>query len=88
MSYKLDYKVEVWQRCKFHKEENCEIVKKMLEEGKNTDEIIEYLDGDADADFQEIWETCQELTPEENDGQSTVELLDNNDESIWRNGKI
>jgi hypothetical protein len=57
-----------------------EAEKKAIEMAKN-DEI-------NNVDYSEpIWETWNDTSIKDNDGQTTVELLNDDTQTIWRNGK-
>lgn len=78
----LDTKVTTWYRTPFEIEANS------LEEAKQ--KAIEFIekDGHSDISWEQIDDTIQGMSVEENDGESTEELYTYSDgEMIWDNGE-
>lgn len=79
----LDYKVEVWVRIE-------------IDQDADLNKIVENLKTmqpyDAVYDCGELWsidyqvESEEYLTPEENDGQNTIEIYNNDGQLIYENG--
>ena len=83
----IDYKVTCWKRVHFNENTNPKKVIQVLEE-----EGLDYVfDDDLGFVEQEIlYDTEEEIIPEENGGCSTIEVYENNnpvDDLIWSNGK-
>ena len=83
----IDYKVTVWKRVHFNENTNPKKVIQGLEE-----EGFDYVfDDELGFVEQEIlYETEEEITPEENGGCSTIEVYAQSklvDKLIWSNGK-
>jgi hypothetical protein len=83
----LDIKNTIWERITFdNKEQMNDVVEKIksgeLESGSD---VAEYLDKMGEI----LYETMTEITPEDNDGYSTLEVTDeiNGFEDIYKNGK-
>ena len=77
----IDCKVSIWKRIHLSENANSEKVIQALEEDR--------LDDVFDDEFVEqeiLYETAEEMTPEENRGRSTIEAY-NAGELIWSNGK-
>ncbi len=82
----LDIKNTVWERVEFDSEEQMNDVIAKLKSGelKNGCDVCEYLDKSTEW----IDETAEEMIPEDNDNQSTMEIHDGNTELediIWEN---
>lgn len=83
----IDYKVTVWKRIHFNENTNPKKVIQAMEEGGLDDVFDEEL-GFVEQEI--LYETEEEITPEENGGCSTIEVYENNnpvDDLIWSNGK-
>jgi hypothetical protein len=59
-------------------EEAQEIVKKDLKSGRIPDSVV---------DTEYLFDTYESMIPEENDGWGTLEIVDEDGETIWSNGK-
>lgn len=85
--YKICYKVSIWREWDLGENINIDILKEKL--SKITDiqdlELIDCVEemGEDTIDYN----TEERLIPEENDGQSTIELYEDN-KIIWDNMKI
>lgn len=87
----LHYKVTAWCKLKFKGNIKKEDIIKKLEEGYlpleiGYDKIVPNLEN---CEWELINDTDEYLTPEENDGYSTIELMEETEEgwleSIWDN---
>jgi len=83
----LHYKTTVWNKIKFNDDSITkeEIIKK-LEKGYQPLD----LGNEIESEFETMLETEEYITVEENDGQSTIELMENSSnfiglECIWDN---
>ena len=94
--YYLDSKVTIWTRSNFsvegETEQECN--QKMIEYvQKNGNQIInESYEGENGITFYEnevLYDTEEFIPVEENDGQSTIEILDvsKRSKTIWKNGR-
>jgi hypothetical protein len=78
----IDVKVEVWQRI-------------FLSDDADFKEIIELLEvhtpselwnvGKYDPSFETLLDTEEYISPEENGGQSTIEIYNNDGQLVWDN---
>ena len=82
----LVVKVTVWERIEFDSVEQMEDVKAKLESGElyDSDSVAEYLGIGATL----MEDTVEYITIEENDNQSTMEILDDNGVTVWTNLEI
>lgn len=80
MNKYLDYKVTTWIRVKFPDDVDLQQVIKDIEEG----ELPPNFKIDETLDFEQMLETEEFMHPVENDGQSTIEIYEN-DKCIWDN---
>lgn len=87
----IHYKVKIWCRLKFDGDVKKEDIIKKLEEGYlpleiGYDGIVPNLESCV---WEAIIDTEEYLTPEENDGYSTIKLMEETEEgwlgSIWDN---
>lgn len=86
----LDYKATIWFRIPIQSEEVLQKVKQKIEEGLLPSELYNELDTEHELGQCELlYDTEEFISPNENDGQSTIELYggsDNgNQECIWDN---
>jgi hypothetical protein len=80
----IDYKATVWKRVHFNENVDSEKVIQALEEGG----LDDVFDDELGFEGQEtLYETAEEITPEENGGYSTIEVYNPVGELIWSNGK-
>ena len=83
----IDYKVTIWKRIHFNENTDPKKVIQVLEEdglGYVFDEELGFVEQEI------LYETEEEITPEENRGCSTIEVYENNnpvDNLIWSNEK-
>jgi hypothetical protein len=76
----LDYKCTVWRRIYISDDNN------------NKEYILEKLKQGAeplfqDAEYETLYDTSEDMTVDENGGCSTIELYDDNNELIFKNGE-
>lgn len=85
----LDYKATVWFRIPIQSEEALQKVKQKIEEGLYPSELYDEFTRHELGQCEILYETEEFMIPDENDGQSTIELYsirDNgNEECIWDN---
>lgn len=83
----IDYKVTVWKRVYFDEDTDSKKVIQVLEEdglGYVFDEELGFVEQET------LFETEDDMTPEENGGYATIEVYENNNPAgdlIWSNGK-
>lgn len=77
---KIQYKAETWFEIELSDEVSAEEIKAVI---GNTGLVEDFNDLD-NYGTNEILETCVSLTPEENDGQPTIEWRDGG-EVVWDN---
>ena len=84
MSYKLDYKVTAWRRISIDTEEEMLKIKAMLDNNEivNAGSVADELETYS----EEIDCTDEEMNIEENNGLPTIEILDEEGNTIWHNG--
>ena len=75
----IDVKFTSWKR--FYFPDNIEIP-----EFKSENEVEEFI-ADNMTECENLFGCEYDMTVEGNDGESTVEVWDDNDEIIWENGK-
>lgn len=81
--YKLDVKVTVWERVEFETEEEMKDVLTKLKSGEleTSNDVCEYLDKGASY----IDDTSEEMRISDNSGSPTMEILNEDGNSIWNN---
>ena len=84
----IDYKVTVWKRVHFNENTNPKKVIQVLEEdglGDVFDEELGFVEQET------LYETVEDMTPEENGGCSTIEVYEEDNDFInnliWSNEK-
>lgn len=82
---KVDFKIEAWESVEIPAEKE-QIVLKALEDGKitNANDLVELLGDDATYNGI-IPETEVQMLPEENDGQCTIEMVNDDGDVIFIN---
>lgn len=82
----LDLKVTVWERMHFDSEEQMKDVIAKLESGEftNADEVTDYV-GKGTETLHDTNTTMVDI--EDNDGFSTLEIYDSENELVYSNGK-
>lgn len=78
----IDYKVTIWKRIHFNENTDPKKVIQALEEGGLDDVFDEEL-GFVEQEI--LYETEEEMIPEENDGCSTIEVYEDS-KIIYKNG--
>lgn len=79
----IDYKVTMWRRAFFDNADHIEEIIKELTENKTYYVFDEKL---GFTESQVLYETEEEMSPEENNGESTIEIYTSgNDKLIWSN---
>lgn len=85
MAYVLDVKHTIWQRIEFDSEEQMLDVVERLESRELTTglDVIDHLAGDCEIEY--LYDTLEEMYPEENQGNPTIEVIDEQGATIWKN---
>ena len=80
----VDFKISVWERVEVP-EEKKEMVLKALKNGEvsTANELLELID-DATY-FGKMDDTEEDLTPADNNDNPTIDVLNENGETIWQN---
>lgn len=88
----VDFKVTVWQRFDVPEELEDEVMEKLRSGVISTgNDLHEFLEEEhkVDSDWHNIIETEEFLTPDENDGQSTIECVGKDTKkTIWTNSQF
>lgn len=74
----VDFKITIWERVTFDEEHN-EAVLQAIKDGKinSANDLFNFIaeiSGDMNVDCEKLDGTDEQMTPEENDGQSTIEV--------------
>jgi hypothetical protein len=89
MKLEIDFKVTTWERATINPE-NYEEVLNAIKTGKisSGEELANYLrdKGDANISFNILPYCTEQMTVEENDGCSTIEVVQN-EQTIWDNAE-
>ena len=85
----VDVKVTVWQRIKLNEDEDVS-AEDVIEMLKLHEPYMDFLwdEKKFSIDWDTITDTEEYLPAEENGGQSTVELYDNDGKLLWNNQTI
>jgi hypothetical protein len=80
----IDTKLTIWDRMEFESEEQMLEAKAMLESG----ELKSGLDVSSHFELSSeiLYETQEEMYPEENNGLSTLQIFNEDGNTIWHNG--
>jgi hypothetical protein len=84
MAWTIDTKLTIWDRMVFESEEQMLDVKAKLESGelKSGIDVSDYIKASAEL----MLDTQEEMIPDENNGLCTLEIFDNDGNSVWHNG--
>ena len=81
----IDSKETIWFRTYIEEKYEDEVLQ-MLKGGKTLEEVQNFIRYTQTEDLGEyLFDTCEELTPEHNEGQNTIELLDDNGNTVCGN---
>ena len=88
----IDVKITTWARYELTDDIDIEKVRRILEVSSSVDKVIDemklnYCESSSGVTYNVIDETEEKLTLEQNDGYSTIELIDDYKNIIWQNGK-
>lgn len=86
MSLDVDFKIITWERITVP-DSHAELVLEKLKSGEITtgEEIFHVV---ADAELSRLDDVDTYISPKENDGYSTIEVLNEEGETIWDNSKL
>jgi len=88
---RVHFKVTAWESVSFEDEHNEEVLEKLRSgEIKTSNDLVVFLDSkDSFGDYSMIPETEEQLTPQQNNGFSTIEAVEDGfgASSLWGNGK-
>jgi len=82
----LDVKQTIWERIAINSEDDYSKIVEMLKEGKSIENIYNEYNMD-ECESEILYDTATEMDINENDENSTIELLDENMQTVWKNGK-
>lgn len=81
---RITYKESIWIELTFEDNVNIDELISMIK----TEGIYSVIDKDLGfLESQPLFNTELPLSPEENNGESTIEIYDSSDKLIWENGK-
>ena len=85
----VDVKVTVWKRVKLPDEMTKEEAVEILERTGSVNEFFENESKypDFEFDYDELENTEEDMIVDENNGQSTLQLEDEDNTVLWENGK-
>ena len=80
----IDTKLTIWDRMEFESEEQMLEAKAMLESGelKSGLDVSDHFGLSSEI----LYETQEEMYPEENNGLSTLQIFNEDGNTIWHNG--
>jgi hypothetical protein len=86
MAY-VDFKITIWERV-FIDDESVDEIAKKIKDGtiNSSDDLINEFES-ITFDSDVMYETAEQITLEENDNQSTIELYNSEGETICTNEK-
>ena len=84
MAFYIDTKLTIWDRMEFENEEQMLHAIAMLESGelKTGMDVSDYFGLSSEIQI----DTQEEVYPEENNGLSTLEIIDEEGDTVWHNG--
>ena len=81
----IDVKETIWHRLVIDESYEAEVTK-MLYEGKSYADVTDFLESKGEnIGVEYLFETTQDIEPEQNDGENTIELIDNDGNTVWGN---
>lgn len=83
MSYSLDVKLTIWERIEFESEEQMKDVLSKLKNNElvSSNDVCDYINSSTVL----LEDTTEEISIYENDGQPTMEILNEDGDTIWNN---
>ena len=87
MAY-VDFKITIWERVYFD-DKDVDKVSDKLKSGlvSSSEDMFTEFDERVAHDSEVMYETAEQMPPEENDNQPTIELYNSNGEIVFNNGK-
>ena len=82
----VDFKVTSWERVEIPEGKEAEF-KALIESGEITSAEIMFQT-DEDLYCEKLHDTDEQMIPEDNGGCSTIDVLDEDGETIWKNAEI
>lgn len=82
----IDFKITTWERCVIHKRD-AETVLEALKNGEITDAASLY-DFTNPIDWETLNDISEQIPVDENEGNATIEVYDENRGIIWDNSKL
>lgn len=86
----IDFKITTWERVSVPEEHEQKILE-LIKTGEisSSEQVFLALGSEADClDFQRLGNVDVQMTPEENGGNSTIEVMDDDFNTIWVNGNF
>ena len=81
----VDFKVTVWERVTIDDDKVADVIERIKSgEITTSNELFDCLDDDCTYEGT-IDDTMEQMTPEDNNNQSTIEVLNENGETIFTN---
>ena len=84
MSKYIDVKVTIWGRFHFKDDTDLNKLIELLKQGKTINDLCD--DELGFSEYETLYDTEEELSLEENNGNSTIEVFDDNT-LLWANAK-
>lgn len=75
----IDIKQTIWSRFTFSDDVDLSIIKSL--------EDVEKVINNGYDEFEDLAETASDMSVEENNGFSTIEVFNDEEELIWKNGE-
>lgn len=75
----IDIKQTIWSRFTFEDDVDLSNI-------RSTEDVADILDNN-EYEFEDLLETAEDMSVEENSGHSTIEVFDAEENIIWKNGE-
>ena len=82
----IDFKITTWERAEIDHPEDEQVVLDAIKNGKLNSQS-DFIKLEFDCSWEFVTDTTEAMTPEENDGFSTVEVYNDKNMIIHANGK-
>jgi len=87
----IDFKCSYWERIKIPVELEKEVYKKITSgKANSTNDLFNEFVDIMSYDYELLYDTSEQLFPEDNNGCPTIEIYDEGDKAynpVWTNGK-
>jgi hypothetical protein len=81
----VDFKITVWERVTIDDDKVADVINRIKSgEITTSNELFDYLNGDCSYEGT-IDDTIEQMSPFENDNQSTIEVLNGDYETVFTN---